>query len=45
MDILINHTGYDITDYFRLADMEVQKMVVNAAYNDFADVYLVNCLS
>ena len=35
-DILINHSGYGVTDYLRLADIEVQKTVENAASDGFA---------
>ena len=38
------HTGYDVTDYFWLAVIEVQKAVEDAAYDGFAAVFLVNCL-
>ena len=40
-----NHTGYDFTDYFLLAVIEVQKTVENAKYDGSAAVYLVNRLS
>ena len=39
------HTGYDVTDYFRLAVIEVPKTVENAAPDGFAAVCLVNRLS
>ena len=34
-DILINHTGYDVTDHFRMAVIEVQKTVENVALDGF----------
>ena len=37
-----DHAGYDVTDCFRLAVIEIQKTVENAAYDGFAAVYLVN---
>ena len=40
-----SHTGYDVTMYFWLAVIEVQKTVENAAFDGFAVVYLVNRLS
>ena len=42
---LISHTVYAVTDYFRLAVIEGQKTVENAAPDGFAAVYLVNRLS
>ena len=40
-----NHTGYDVTDYFWLAVIEVKKTFENASYDGLAAVYLVNRLS
>ena len=40
-----NYTGHDVTDYFRLAVIEVQRTVENAACDGFAVVYLDNRLS
>ena len=40
-----NHIGYDVTDYFWMAVIEVPKTVENAASDGFASVYLVNHLS
>ena len=34
-DVLNSHIGYDVTDYFRLAVMEVQITVGNAASDNF----------
>ena len=44
-DILISRTGFDVSDYFQLAVIEVQKTCENAKFDGFADVYLVNRLS
>ena len=41
----MNHTGYDVADYFRLAVIEVHETVENATSDGFAAVYLVNRLS
>ena len=38
--MLINHTGYDVTDHLWLAVIEVQKTVENAPSDGFAGVYL-----
>ena len=34
--LVYNHTGYDVTDYFRSAVIEVKKTVENAASDGFA---------
>ena len=43
-DTLINpnHTRDDVTDFFRLAVIEVQRTVENALYDGFATIYLVD---
>ena len=44
-NLVYNDTRYDVTDYFRLAVIELKKTIENAASDDFAAVYLVNRLS
>ena len=40
--IRINHTGYDVTDYFRFAVIEVKNTVENAASDGFAGLLYVS---
>ena len=42
---MTSHTGYDVTDYFRVAVIEVKKKVENATSDGFTVVYLENRLS
>ena len=44
-DILISHSGYNVTDNFRLAVIEVQKTCENAASDFLAAAYIANRLS
>ena len=39
-----NHTGYDVTDYFRLSVIEVQRSVKNSTTDGFVVIYLENGL-